>query len=83
MQQPQQDDAGHAADPTYQSHDEPHVVPPSWQPLILAIGITLTLAGIAITPIMWIAGLVISITAIVNWLGQLRRDYHGPSADAF
>jgi len=78
MQQPARD-----GDPTHQPHDEMHVVQPSWQPLILAIGIALTLAGIAVTPIMWIAGLVIIIIAVVNWLTELRRDYQGPSADQY
>lgn len=71
------------ADPTHQPHDEMHVVAPTWQPLVTAIGIALTLAGIAVTPIMWIAGLVIMITGIVNWLTELRRDYKAPSADLF
>ena len=60
-----------------------HVVAPTWQPLVTAIGIALTLAGIAVTPIMWIAGLVIMITGIGNWLTELRRDYKAPSADLF
>lgn len=68
-------------DPALHPHSEVHVVPPTWQPLILAIGITLVLAGIAVTPIMWIVGAVICIIAIVNWLGELRRDYQAPSAD--
>ncbi len=72
-----------AANPTRQPHDEMHVVAPTWQPLVTAIGIALTLAGIAVTPIMWIAGLVIMITGIVNWLTELRRDYKAPSADLF
>ncbi len=71
------------ANPTRQPHDEMHVVAPTWQPLVTAIGIALTLAGIAVTPIMWIAGLVIMITGIVNWLTELRRDYKAPSADLF
>jgi len=71
------------ANPTHQPHDEAHVVAPTWQPLVTAIGIALTLAGIAVTPIMWIAGLVIMITGIVNWLTELRRDYKAPSADLF
>lgn len=84
MQQPPAESGrARAADLTHQAHDEMHVVAPSWQPLLLAIGIALTFAGIAVTPIMWIAGLVIAITAIVNWLGELRRDYQGPSADHF
>lgn len=82
-QQPPGQTGARAADPTHQSHDEMHVVAPSWQPLILAIGIALTLAGVAVTPIMWIAGLVITITGVVNWLSELRRDYQGPSADRF
>jgi mannose/fructose/N-acetylgalactosamine-specific phosphotransferase system component IID len=66
-----------------QPHDDIHIVAPTWQPLVTAIGIALTLAGIAVTPIMWIAGLVIMITGIVNWLTELRRDYKAPSADLF
>ena len=65
---------GHAA-----HVDAVHVVEPSWQPLILAVGITLTLAGTIVTPIMWIVGLVVVIVAGVNWVTELRRDYHPAS----
>jgi hypothetical protein len=70
-------------DPTHQPHDEIHVVSPSWQPLIVSFGLALTLAGIALTPIMWIVGIVISIIGMVNWLTELRRDYRAPSPDDF
>ncbi len=83
MQQQLPPNAPIAADPTHQPHDEMHVVAPTWQPLVTAIGIALTLAGIAVTPFMWIAGIVIMITGIVNWLTELRRDYQAPSADRF
>ncbi len=86
MQQPSETlppNAPVTADPTHQPHDEMHIVAPTWQPLVTAIGIALTLAGIAVTPIMWIAGLVIMITGIVNWLAELRLDYKAPSADLF
>jgi len=59
--------------------DAVHVVEPSWQPLILAVGITLTLAGTIVNPIMWIVGLVVVIVAGVNWITELRRDYHPAS----
>ncbi len=57
-------------------HDEVHVVAPSWQPLLFAVAFTLTLAGTVLTPIMWIAGLALGIISIVNWMTELRRDYH-------
>lgn len=68
-------------EPTLRAPDEMHVVPPSWQPLLLAVGLTLTLAGIAVTPVMWMVGTVLSISAIVNWLTELRRDYHTAGHD--
>jgi len=65
---------GHAA-----HVDAVHVVEPSWQPLILAIGITLTLAGVVLGAVYWIVGLVVVIVAGVNWVTELRRDYHPAS----
>ena len=81
QEQPTNADQGRGADPAHQAHDEIHVVPPSWQPLIVGLGLALTLAGIALTPIMWIVGIVVSIIGMVNWLTELRRDYRAPSAD--
>jgi len=66
--------AGHAA-----HVDAVHVVEPSWQPLILAIGLTMTLSGVVVGPVLWIVGLVVVIVAGVNWVTELRRDYHPAS----
>jgi len=61
--------------------DEMHVVEPSWQPLLLAIGLTALLGGSIISPWIWIPGAVLTIVAIVNWLSELRREYQPAGLD--
>lgn len=73
--------AGSVGEPAPHASEEIHVVPPSWQPLVLALGLTLTLAGTAVTPLLWMAGMVVSMSAIVNWLTALRRDVHPVGRD--
>ncbi len=57
--------------------DEIHVVAPTWQPLLLAAGLTMALAGtIVFTPILLMIGLAVAISAIGNWIALIRKDFH-------
>jgi len=69
--------------------DEIHVVAPTWQPLLLAAGLTMALSGtIVFTPILLMIGLAVAIAALGNWIGLIRDDFHhknssGDSATGF
>jgi len=45
---------------------------PSYLPVVLAIGITLALIGLIITPVITGIGLIIVVVALVRWIGQAR-----------
>jgi hypothetical protein len=54
--------------------EEIHLPGSSILPLLLAVGITLALIGVTISPILVIAGGVLSIGVIVRWVGDTRRE---------
>ena len=49
-----------------------HMPEPSYLPVVLAIGITLALIGLIITPVITGIGLIIVVVALVRWIGQAR-----------
>ena len=55
-------------------HSDIHLPPPSFWPPILAIGISMAIAGIAMRPWVWILGLIICVIALSGWLRELGRD---------
>jgi cytochrome c oxidase subunit I len=55
-------------------HHEIHLPPPSYWPVVMAIGLSAGLAGIVINPFVWIAGAVIVVVALSGWLRELARD---------
>jgi hypothetical protein len=54
--------------------EEIHLPGSSILPLLLAVGITLALIGVTLSPILVIAGGVLSIVVIVRWVGDTRRE---------
>ena len=55
-------------------HVEHHLPPPSFMPLILAIGIAASLAGLVIAPVVWIVGLGVVIVALAGWFREIGQD---------
>lgn len=55
--------------------EEIHIPGPSAQPLLLAIGITITLLGVTLGPLVWIPGAVLSLAVVVAWIRDARREY--------
>jgi len=49
-----------------------HMPEPSYLPVVMAIGITLALIGLIITPVITGIGLIIVVVALVRWIGQAR-----------
>jgi len=54
--------------------EEIHLPGPSLQPLLLAIGITLTLVGVTLGRPLLIGGLVLTVWIIVRWISDTKRE---------
>jgi cytochrome c oxidase subunit 1 len=59
-------------------HGEDHAIhlpPPSYWPLVLAVGISLALAGMVISVAVVVVGLVIMVVALVALVRDARREF--------
>jgi hypothetical protein len=54
--------------------EEIHLPGPSMDPLLLTVGITIALVGVATSILMVIAGGLLSLVIIVRWIAGARRD---------
>lgn len=57
-----------------QPTEEVHLPEPSYLPVVLAFGITLTLAGVVLSPFLVVLGAILSLVAIVRWIRQTREE---------
>ena len=55
--------------------EEIHIPGPSAQPILLTIGVTVTLLGITNGLIILIPGLLLTLLVIVAWIRDARREY--------
>jgi len=51
-----------------------HLPGPSYLPVIVALGTTIAIVGIVINWFVFGAGLLITLYAILRWVGDTRRD---------
>ncbi|HEV2775440.1 MAG TPA: hypothetical protein VGV90_07600 [Solirubrobacteraceae bacterium] len=51
-----------------------HLPGPSLQPILLALGITLTLVGVTLGRFLLVTGLVLSVWVTIRWIGDTRRE---------
>lgn len=51
-----------------------HLPGPSLQPLLLALGITLTLIGVTLGRFLMIGGLVLTVWVTARWISDTRRE---------
>jgi hypothetical protein len=51
-----------------------HLPGPSYQPVVLAFGLTLVVTGVVLFPAGAVIGGVIAIVALISWIRDLRRD---------
>lgn len=58
------------------THERVHLPPPSWWPLLMAIGVALTLTGLVINRIMMAIGVVLGVAALGLWVRDARREFH-------
>jgi tetrahydromethanopterin S-methyltransferase subunit C len=61
--------------------EEIHLPGPSLQPLLLAVGITLSLVGITLGRFVMVSGLVLTVWVVVRWIADTRRDINALPAD--
>jgi hypothetical protein len=51
-----------------------HLPGPSFQPVVLAFGVTLAITGVVIFPAMSVIGLVIVLVTLYMWIRDTRRE---------
>lgn len=51
-----------------------HLPGPSLQPILLALGITLTLVGVTLGLFVLVSGLILTVWVIVRWIVDCRRE---------
>jgi Cytochrome c oxidase subunit IV len=51
-----------------------HLPGPSYLPVITAAGLTLAVTGVVLSIFMVILGAVITLYAVVRWIGETRRE---------
>jgi hypothetical protein len=51
-----------------------HLPDPSYLPVVVAFGITLAVVGVVVNWVICGLGVVISVYAIVRWIGQTREE---------
>jgi hypothetical protein len=54
--------------------EEIHLPGGSIQPLLLAVGIAMSIVGITTSIVIVIAGIVLSVVVIARWIADARRD---------
>ncbi len=54
--------------------EEVHLPGPSYQPVIVAAGITLVVVGVVISPYLLAGGVVMFLVATVRWIRETRED---------
>jgi Flp pilus assembly protein TadB len=58
--------------------DEPgesiHLPGPSYQPVVVAFGVTLVVVGVALFPVLAVIGVVITVITVVRWIRDTRRE---------
>jgi hypothetical protein len=51
-----------------------HLPGPSYQPVVLAFGLTLAITGVVLFPVLAVIGAVISLITLYLWIRDTRRD---------
>jgi hypothetical protein len=68
-------DEVHVSDPEADEAGETiHLPGPSYQPVVLAFGLTLAVTGVVLFPPGAIIGGVISLVALIGWIRDTRRE---------
>jgi len=57
------------------AHGEEHLPGPSFWPILLALGVAMSLIGVITKLVVVIIGLVILLVALGGWVRDARREY--------
>lgn len=74
MSDPGQFNAAPSAPARSQPNDGVHLPRPTVWPAVMALGITLVMAGILLNLAFSVAGLVIFFLALAGWIGELQNE---------
>jgi len=55
--------------------EEIHLPGGSLQPLGLSVGLTLSIIGVTISPILIVVGLLLSVAMLYGWIRDARREF--------
>ncbi len=61
--------------------EEIHLPGSSLQPVLLALGITMSLVGVTIGRFVMVSGLILTVWVIIRWIADTRRDINALPAD--
>ncbi len=64
-------DAGHGSEAGHGIH----MPPPSFWPIVLALGIAMALIGVITKYVVLAIGLLVTIVSVVGWIRDARREY--------
>ena len=68
-------DEVHVSDPQAEDAGEAiHLPGPSYQPVVVAFGLTLAVTGVVLFPFVAVIGGVITIVALIGWIRDTRRE---------
>lgn len=51
-----------------------HLPGPSYLPVLTGAGLALAVTGIVISPVMVVLGVIVTLVAVIRWIGETRRD---------
>ena len=51
-----------------------HLPGPSYQPALVAFGLTLAVVGVVLSPILVVIGLLITLITVFRWIRDTRRE---------
>ena len=51
-----------------------HLPGPSYQPVLVALGLTIAVVGVVLAPFLVVIGLVITLITLFRWIRDTRRE---------
>ncbi len=61
--------------------EEIHLPGASLQPVLLALGITMSLLGVTMGLFVMVSGLILTVWVIIRWIADTRRDINALPAE--
>jgi hypothetical protein len=61
-------------EPADEAGEAIHLPGPSYQPVVLAFGVTLAVTGVVLFPVVAVLGLIITLITLYLWIRGTRRE---------